>query len=221
MNLSKLVQHDGAETRQHITQQFIQFKKDHRDDQFVQEIESSLRFPDLFLRQEHIEQGFDGFEDSSNWIYDDFPGSDSNSGNSLLDLREPRWDSFSKWLRSGTGVYWISGKAGSGKSTLMSHICKSENLERRNAMLQSWAGDKYLLTPTFFFWNAGSPLQKQVDGLLRSLIYQMIRECRGLISCFEVCVSSRMRHALQLTSRSTSLSSPGLESDYSTLSQSL
>lgn len=32
------------------------------------------------------------------------------------------WHDLSAWLRSGSGIYWISGKAGSGKSTLMKHL---------------------------------------------------------------------------------------------------
>jgi ABC-type bacteriocin/lantibiotic exporter with double-glycine peptidase domain len=32
------------------------------------------------------------------------------------------WDNFSVWLKSGRGVYWVSGKPGSGKSTLMKYI---------------------------------------------------------------------------------------------------
>jgi hypothetical protein len=39
------------------------------------------------------------------------------------------WDNFNQWLRSGTGCYWISGKAGSGKSTLSS-TCEN-NFGRR------------------------------------------------------------------------------------------
>ena len=220
MNLTKLVQQEGAETRQHMTHEIARLEQIHSDDKYLQDVKSSLFFPEIYLRQEHIEHEFDGFEDSCDWIFDDSPRSPLRSDNPFLDEPEPRWDSFSDWLRSGTGVYWISGKAGSGKSTLMSHICIAENLEKRNAMLQSWAGEKYLLTPTFYFWNAGSPLQKQVDGLLRSLIYQMICESRGLISCFEVYVPRRTRQALWLTSRSTNLFLPGLESDYSTPSRS-
>jgi hypothetical protein len=29
------------------------------------------------------------------------------------------WNSFVQWLRDGGDIYWINGKAGSGKSTLM------------------------------------------------------------------------------------------------------
>ena len=44
--------------------------------------------------------------------------------------------------------------------------------------LRLWAGTDTpkLLTPKFFFWNPGSELQKSSVGLLRSLLYQIIRE---------------------------------------------
>jgi ATPase subunit of ABC transporter with duplicated ATPase domains len=32
------------------------------------------------------------------------------------------WPSLAHWLRQDDGVYWISGKAGSGKSTLMKYL---------------------------------------------------------------------------------------------------
>jgi hypothetical protein len=32
------------------------------------------------------------------------------------------WPSFTNWLMNGAGLYWITGKAGSGKSTLMKYI---------------------------------------------------------------------------------------------------
>jgi hypothetical protein len=41
------------------------------------------------------------------------------------------------WLSSGTGIFHISGKLGSGKSTLMKFICEHESTA---AMLRQWAG---------------------------------------------------------------------------------
>jgi predicted ATPase len=45
-------------------------------------------------------------------------------------LEPPRgefpWDDLSKWLQFDSGIYWISGKAGSGKSTLMKHIYRQQ-----------------------------------------------------------------------------------------------
>lgn len=31
-------------------------------------------------------------------------------------------NNFPEWLRTGTGIYWINGKAASGKSTLMKYL---------------------------------------------------------------------------------------------------
>jgi ABC-type ATPase involved in cell division len=36
------------------------------------------------------------------------------------------WSNFVEWLRFGNGIYWINGKAGSGKSTLMRYIYENQ-----------------------------------------------------------------------------------------------
>ena len=48
--------------------------------------------------------------------------------------------------------------------------------------LKTWAGTNVsrLLTPKFFFWSPGSPMQKSSVGLLRSLLYQIFREYPAL-----------------------------------------
>lgn len=109
--------------------------------------------------------------------------SESESESDTQFRKQPRWDNFAEWLRSGSKVYWINGKAGSGKSTLMNYICQHP---RKEELLKEWSAERGVLTPTFFFWNAGSRQQKTVDGLLRSLIYQILTQCRELISCFKV-----------------------------------
>jgi hypothetical protein len=37
------------------------------------------------------------------------------------------WNNFAEWLRQDANIYWINGKAGSGKSTLMKHIYDSRH----------------------------------------------------------------------------------------------
>ncbi|KAM0794722.1 hypothetical protein BDR22DRAFT_789812, partial [Usnea florida] len=81
------------------------------------------------------------------------------------------WSNFVEWLESGHGIYWINGKAGSGKSTLMNYISQDNRVTN---LLHSWSGPKQIIIPTFFFWNAGSPMQKTTIGLLRSLLYQIL-----------------------------------------------
>lgn len=88
------------------------------------------------------------------------------------------------WLKSQTGVFWVSGSPGSGKSTLMKYLCDHTATEEA---LKEWAKDKQLIIAKFFFWNAGNSLQKSYEGLLRSLLYEILRRCPNLIQ--SVCAS--------------------------------
>ncbi|USP82832.1 hypothetical protein yc1106_10106 [Curvularia clavata] len=85
---------------------------------------------------------------------------------------------FAEWLRSGNGLYWIAGKAGSGKSTLVKFLYDNP---RTISKLEKWAGNKDLITASFFFWNAGTEMQKSVEGLLQSLLFEILRKCPTLI----------------------------------------
>ena len=136
----------------------------------------SLFFPDIFSRQEQVDNLFDGIENTYDWIFE------KTSTSSTGSLDGPRWDDFACWLKSGHGVDWINGKAGSGKSTLMNSICSDD---RKMQFLEEWSSQRQLLTPTFFFWNASTDQQKTTNGLLRSLVYQMLDQCRDLITCFD------------------------------------
>lgn len=81
------------------------------------------------------------------------------------------WPDFLDWLEHGQGVYWMNGKPGSGKSTLMSYLTGHK---RTVKALETWANGSDLLIPSFFFWNLGTALQKSSQGLLRSLLYQIV-----------------------------------------------
>ena len=175
---------ESAQTRQCTTAQIDRVERLHKENQRYEEIVNSLFYPDISSRQEQVDSLFDGIKNTYDWIFDDpqthrMPRYDEGYSRQ----EERRWDDFARWLKSGHGVYWINGKAGSGKSTLMNHIC---NHSRTLELLREWCSDRRLLTPTFFFWNAGNRLQKSIDGLLRSLVYQMLKECRELVACFSV-----------------------------------
>jgi hypothetical protein len=80
---------------------------------------------------------------------------------------------FSEWLESGADVYWITGKPGSGKSTLMKYIANSHNTR---TSLQEWAGSRSLLTLSCYFWISGTPLQKNMEGLILSVLHQAVKK---------------------------------------------
>ena len=83
--------------------------------------------------------------------------------------------SFAKWIRGDQtqGIYWICGKAGSGKSTLMKMLGNDNLLAKA---LRNWAGNDSLLIASFFFWRHGAEIQRSYRGLLRSLLYQTISQ---------------------------------------------
>ena len=79
------------------------------------------------------------------------------------------WDSFSDWLKSESNTYWISGKAGSGKSCLMKFIESSP--ETRTA-LEVWAPNTTILS--HYFWKPGPMMQKSIKGMICSLVHQAL-----------------------------------------------
>jgi hypothetical protein len=134
-----------------------------------EEIIRSLTYPEMTFRYERI---LEAYPTTFDWVFRD-PTAD-----------QLPWSNFSHWLETGNGVYWIHGKAGSGKSTLMKHIFDSH---RTRKDLATWASTsetddhRPLCFATFFFWNSGTPEQKSQMGLLRSLLYQVLRTCPNLI----------------------------------------
>jgi len=92
--------------------------------------------------------------------------------------QDVEWDSLSDFLQFSSGIYWLSGKAGSGKSTLMKHIY---NYQKTKELLLRWADKAFLTLASFFFWNLGTMDQKSQDGLLRALLYRVLDSNRSLI----------------------------------------
>ena len=89
------------------------------------------------------------------------------------------WDSFIEWLSQNGEIYWINGKAASGKSTLMRYIY--DHPSGLKSYLKLWSGRKRLIMPKFYFWNTGTSLQKSQIGLLRSLLCEIFEKDLSLI----------------------------------------
>ncbi|EEU47526.1 uncharacterized protein NECHADRAFT_35981, partial [Fusarium vanettenii 77-13-4] len=93
--------------------------------------------------------------------------------------RALEWDDLCDWLRGkSSGTYWLAGKAGSGKSTLMKYILGHS---RTQALLKEWTGASDLTVTDFFFYHLGMPEQKSQEGLFRGLLYQVLSQHRELI----------------------------------------
>ncbi|KAL8797113.1 MAG: hypothetical protein Q9195_000580 [Heterodermia aff. obscurata] len=90
----------------------------------------------------------------------------------------------SNWLESQRGIYWINGKAGSGKSTLMKYLVAHPQTTK---LLKTWAGNRTLVTASVYFWHAGTALQKSQEGLFRTLLFEILSQSPDLIRL--VCAS--------------------------------
>ncbi|KOS40917.1 hypothetical protein ACN38_g8216 [Penicillium nordicum] len=82
-----------------------------------------------------------------------------------------KWFDLPSWLCGPGGLYWVSGKAGSGKSTFMKWLLHEP---RTREALDVWAGDKPLLITSHFIWSSGTEEQKSVSGMLRCLLYELL-----------------------------------------------
>jgi ankyrin repeat protein len=84
---------------------------------------------------------------------------------------------FQEWLRTGHGVFWISGKPGSGKSTLLKFLADDPvriARERNTPAHMPLSPDQQHITATHFFQHGVSALACSIEGLLRSLIWQIL-----------------------------------------------
>lgn len=105
-------------------------------------------------------------------------GEINRSGDIKEKTSNPAWSSFVSWLKGEEGLYWITGKPGSGKSTLMKYLYKDP---RTLEHLRSWSGSFPLVTAGFFFWNSGTVMQMSKMGLLRALLYESINRSFELV----------------------------------------
>ncbi|KAM0805843.1 hypothetical protein BDR22DRAFT_778621, partial [Usnea florida] len=85
---------------------------------------------------------------------------------------------FPTWLRGDQSIFWVNGKAGSGKSTLMRFIFNNKKTFKE---LRKWAGKRLLVTAGYYFWTSGSIEQRSQAGLLRYLLFQLLQGHRHLI----------------------------------------
>jgi len=129
---------------------------------------SDLSFTQIDAREKAISKAH---ADTFKWLFQD--QETDEKGEAI------KWPSFPLWLQETAGsLYWVTGKPGSGKSTLMKYIFESEQLE---PLLAEYAGNLRLLLAGFFFWNPGSGMQKSREGLLRTLLYQCLMARKDLI----------------------------------------
>lgn len=149
-----------------------------------QELLDSLRFPEMMARETSIAEADPS---TFSWLFEG-SGAESHNDASITRLME--------WLPSASNVFWISGKPGSGKSTLMRHIYEHPTTRKK---LLLWAQGSKLVTASFYFWYAGTDMQKSRKGLFQSLLHEILTENTELIP--ELCPTRWGRTNSQASAR--------------------
>ena len=137
---------------------------------------NSLHFDAINERQNMVSNRISDYGDTFQWIFD-----------------PSRSHNFAQWLESGKGLYWISGYAASGKSSLVGFILQDltsriNGGDGNNGMgsLEDEVPAPYpLQTPfqllSFFFYKpSANRLLKTFEGFWRSLCYQLLTQQREL-----------------------------------------
>ncbi|KAI5921221.1 hypothetical protein F4810DRAFT_722691 [Camillea tinctor] len=151
----------GSDNPNHIKSDVQQWER--------QDLMNSLKVPGHDDRIESIDERFGHTFD---WIFDENV-------------------QFKTWLdKEGTSVFWIHGKPGAGKSTLMKFIYCSKNFQE---VLHRFASESLRISASFFFHDRGTALQKSFDGLLRSILYQIFEKSTELAELVIQDLASRYR----------------------------
>ncbi|KAK6079567.1 hypothetical protein SCUP234_05736 [Seiridium cupressi] len=165
----------------------------------VKEFIGSLRFDEMNQRRnaqtlEHSEGTFEwifeSFEDAdveseseeeTDQTDDDIEDESSEYGSSASEELDydgdwkynvngtPRYQGFCQWLLNEQQLFWISGKAGSGKSTLMRFLVD----DGRTSVALNRARPGNLMLHAFI-WNPGTDMQKSEKGIMCTLLHQVL-----------------------------------------------
>ncbi|KAH6951933.1 hypothetical protein DER45DRAFT_648752 [Fusarium avenaceum] len=150
----------------------------------------NIKFDEMCRRYEAVHVAY---ESTFNWIYEDLDTVQAGVSFSLPDvstriynndvsqMQSQSREMFINWLSSGSPsppVFHISGKLGSGKSTLMKFLCCHPRTVQE---LNKWAGTNKLVFASFFSWRHGTDMQKSLAGLRRTLLYEVLKQRPDLL----------------------------------------
>ena len=108
---------------------------------------------DVVEARERMRNVGPAYEDTYNWLFDS-------------QVR------FCRWLtgKDTKPIFWIYGKPGSGKSTLMKFAMTHQRTQR---LLQEYDGNPWRFAG-YFFHDRGTDVQKSIEGFLSEILYQIL-----------------------------------------------
>ncbi|KAI0480489.1 hypothetical protein GGR56DRAFT_275554 [Xylariaceae sp. FL0804] len=156
-----LVVEEAVRTRDHI-------EASRRHDGLAESCTRLLRSFKYYGMEERRNQIRPSHESTLQWIFRAEHSPNDEWGPNI------KWHSFSAWLESKDTAdwYWISGKPGSGKTTLVKYILAQP---QTRACLGRWETSHLIIS--HFIWKLGPAThQKTFKGLLCSLVYQLLEK---------------------------------------------
>lgn len=192
----------GAVSRMHNSmsqrlQESAQWDLSRDFEKHQEQLLESLRFSEMNSRKNHISENYPG---TFGWVFEN-PSCSSQSSVHLVDVDNETEDeeiltsthnppkfipaaeslnpnSFPAWLESDIDLFWISGKPASGKSSLMKFLATNsltiKHLAKWQPSMKTLDGKLRIIT--HYFWKAGESLQNNIQGMLLSLLYQVLNK---------------------------------------------
>ena len=167
---SNLASSDGNETRKLLAN----FEANRTDIRLRSDFLSSLSFGEMYKRQEEITPAH---RETFRWVLD--RDKSSYLGNASL----------VNWLERGDGIFWMEGKPGSGKSTLMNFVHHESATQQ---YLRAWVNNAAISMPSFYFWKAGTKSQKSFVSALRVFAHRIFSDAPHLCVMFMTKIQSEL-----------------------------
>ena len=123
------------------------------DENFHREYEDCVKSLDIAEARDRMENVGPAYKDTYNWLF-----------NSQVCFR--------RWLigKDTKPIFWIYGKPGSGKSTLMKFAMTHQRTQK---FLQEYDGNPWKFAG-YFFHDRGTDVQKSIEGFLSEILRQIL-----------------------------------------------
>lgn len=169
-DVSKLIASEAEATRDHITLKTDDIKNhitttaqsevvDRETKEKQEKMLKTLWFPEINARENMIGEAS---RETVDWILGENKIAPESSNPKLH-------DAFIDWLQSNESLFWLNGKPGSGKSTLMKFLV--HDARTRQCLEQN--NTSVYIGHYFSVEICTNPLQKQIRGCLRTLLHQI------------------------------------------------